>query len=97
MTNDTQAKRNVVVLVMAQALLGAQMPMLFLVAGLAGQGLATNICFATLPISMIVLGSMLSATPVSAAVGCVLSDLSGGVTDQRHLYVRPRVLPLCRG
>jgi MFS family permease len=66
MIDDTRAKRNVAVLVAAQAILGSQMPMIFLVGGLAGQSLAANICFATLPISMIVLGSMLSATPVSA-------------------------------
>jgi len=63
---DARARRNVGVLVMAQAILGAQMPMIFTIGGLAGQSLATNVCFATLPISMIVLGSMLSATPVSA-------------------------------
>ncbi len=66
MIDDSRAKRNVTILVLAQALLGAQMPMIFLVGGLAGQSLASNVCFATLPISMIVLGSMLSATPVSA-------------------------------
>lgn len=66
MIDDSRAKRNVTILVLAQALLGAQMPMLFVVGGLAGQSLASNVCFATLPISMIVLGSMLSATPVSA-------------------------------
>ncbi|MCR8828063.1 MFS transporter [Pseudosulfitobacter koreensis] len=65
-SNDSRARRNVAVLVCAQALLGSQMPMIFVVAGLAGQSLASNICFATLPISLIVLGSMLSATPVSA-------------------------------
>jgi MFS family permease len=53
-------------LVMAQAFLGAQMPLIFLVGGLAGKTLASNVCLATLPISMIVLGSMLSATPISA-------------------------------
>ena len=63
---DTRARRNVVVLVAAQALLGSQMPMIFIIGGLAGQSLASNICFATLPISLIVLGSMLSATPISA-------------------------------
>ncbi len=61
-----RARRNVIVLVMAQALLGAQMPMIFTIGGLAGQSLASNVCFATLPISLIVLGSMLSATPISA-------------------------------
>ena len=39
--------------------------MIFTVGGLAGQSLASNACFATLPISMIVLGSMLTASPLS--------------------------------
>lgn len=64
--NDRRAKRNVAILVMAGAFLGAQMPLIFTIGGLAGQSLATNICFATLPISMIVLGSMTAATPISA-------------------------------
>lgn len=64
--DDSRAKRNVMVLVLAQAILGSQMPMIFVMGGLAGQSLASNICFATLPISLIVLGSMLSATPISA-------------------------------
>ena len=63
--NDGRAKRNVLILVFAQALLGSQMPMIFTIGGLAGQMLTTNLCFATLPISMIVLGSMLAATPLS--------------------------------
>jgi MFS family permease len=42
------------------------MPMIFTIGGLAGQSLAPNACFATLPISLIVLGSMLTATPISA-------------------------------
>ncbi|QDC09475.1 MFS transporter [Oceanicola sp. D3] len=64
--DDSKARRNVAVLVAAQAILGSQMPMIFTIGGLAGQSLAPNICFATLPISLIVLGSMLSATPLSA-------------------------------
>ncbi len=62
---DPRAKRNVTILVGAQAILGAQMPMIFTIGGLAGQALAPNPCWATLPISLIVLGSMLSATPLS--------------------------------
>ncbi len=65
---DRRARRNVTVLVMAQAFLGAQMPMIFTIGGLAGQSLASNACWATLPISMIVLGSMLTATPISAVM-----------------------------
>ncbi|WP_411352833.1 MFS transporter [Leisingera aquaemixtae] len=64
--SDTVAKKNVAILVLAQAILGAQMPMIFTIGGLAGQSLALNPCFATLPISLIVGGSMLAATPISA-------------------------------
>lgn len=64
-TDDRLARRNVLVLVAAQAVLGAQMPVIFTIAGLAGQGLAPNPCWATLPISAAVLGSMLTATPIS--------------------------------
>ncbi len=59
--SDARAKRNVAVLVLAQAILGAQMPMIFVVGGLAGKQLASNICFATLPISLIIFGSMTTA------------------------------------
>ncbi len=83
---DSLARRNVAVLVAAQAILGAQMPMIFTFGGLAGQSLASNACFATLPISMIVLGSMLTATPLSALMqrhgrraGFVVGTLGGAV------------------
>ena len=64
--SDTLARRNVFVLVAAQAVLGAQMPMIFTIAGLAGKQLAPNACLATLPISAMVIGSMLTAAPISA-------------------------------
>ena len=67
--DDSRARRNVAVLVLAQAILGAQMPMIFTIGGLSGQMLSPNPCWATLPITMIVLGSMLSATPMSALMG----------------------------
>jgi len=60
------AKRNVTILVMAQALLGAQMPIFFTLSGLAGLSLAPNVCFATLPITMIILGNVVAATPLSS-------------------------------
>lgn len=84
--DDSRARRNVWVLVAAQAILGAQMPMIFIIGGLAGQSLASNVCLATLPISLIVLGSMLSATPISAIMqrygrraGFLLGSLGGAV------------------
>ena len=65
MIDDRRAKRNVAVLVAAQAIMGAQMPMVFVIGGLAGGMLATNICLATLPISFIVFGSMITAPVLS--------------------------------
>lgn len=59
--DDSRARRNVTVLVLAQAILGAQMPMIFVIGGLAGGMLAGNPCLATLPISLIVFGSMTTA------------------------------------
>ncbi len=84
--NDANARRTVWVLVAAQAVLGAQMPVIFTVAGLAGQSLASNICWATLPITAIVIGSMLSATPLSLIMqrfgrraGFVIGAVGGGI------------------
>jgi MFS family permease len=82
----TDSRRNVWVLVAAQAILGAQMPMIFTIAGLAGQSLASNACWATLSISVMVVGSMLSATPLSAImqkygrrVGFVIGTMAGAL------------------
>ncbi|MEO9573799.1 MAG: MFS transporter [Tateyamaria sp.] len=59
--DDSRAKRNVAVLVAAQAFLGSQITMMFVVAGLAGQQITPYACLATLPISLIVFGSMTTA------------------------------------
>ena len=73
-------------MIAAQAVLGAQMPMLFIVAGLAGQSFSTNICWATLPISLIVFGSMTTAPWLSSLMqnygrrlGFIIGTLSGAV------------------
>lgn len=60
-----QARQNLIVLVLAQAILGAQMPLHFTIGGLSGQMLAVDKCWATLPISMTVLGSMTTAPWIS--------------------------------
>lgn len=61
-----RTRRNVIILTLAQALIGAQMPMIFTIGGLAGQSLAENPCLATLPISLIMFGSMLAANPLAS-------------------------------
>ncbi len=60
--------------------------MIFTIGGLAGQSLASNICLATLPISLIVLGSMCAASPLSALMqrfgrraGFFVGALGGGL------------------
>ena len=63
--DDRLARRNVAVLVTAQALLGAQLPISFTVAGLIGLTLAPTPLLATLPISLIVFGSMTTAPWIS--------------------------------
>ena len=83
---DRLARRNVLVLIASQAILGAQLPMIFTIAGLAGQSLAPNACWATLPISLMVIGSMLTATPLSAFMarqgrraGFIIGTLGGAI------------------
>lgn len=64
--NEPRTRRNVIVLIIAQATIGCQMPVMFVVGGLAGNMLSTNPCLATLPISLIVFGSMMTAPWLSA-------------------------------
>ncbi|MEL6677979.1 MAG: MFS transporter, partial [Pseudomonadota bacterium] len=67
--DDARARRNVGVLVAAQALMGAQMPIAFVLGGLAGQMLAENKLYATLPISVIVVVSMFASPLLSQFMG----------------------------
>ncbi len=56
--DDRRARRNVVVLFTAHAILGAQMPINIILGGLAGFVLADNKALATLPISVMLLVTM---------------------------------------
>src|SRR5688572_23207808 len=66
---DGRAKRNVAVLVFAHAVLGSQLAINIIVAGLAGAVLADDPALATLPISMVVVGSLLTAPLMSLFMG----------------------------
>jgi len=91
--DDSIAKRNLIVLIAAQAILGSQMGISFILGGLAGQYLSPNPCLATLPISLIILGSMLTA-PVMATVmqrygrraGFMLGVVAGGLSAVIQVY-----------
>jgi MFS family permease len=62
-------KRNVAVLVFAHAVLGSQLAVNIIVAGLAGVLLADSKSLATLPVSMVVLASMFAAPAASLFMG----------------------------
>mgnify|MGYP001161403704 CR=1 FL=1 len=99
---NSLARRNLTILILAQATVGNQMVMIFIIGGLAGQSLVTNPCFATLPISLIVLGSMLSANPLSLIMqkygrraGFLLGTLGGtlgGIIGSIGLYPSYKVI-----
>ncbi|EPX86442.1 Arabinose efflux permease [Rubellimicrobium thermophilum DSM 16684] len=63
--DDRRARRNVIVLVAATAILGSQIPLAFVVAALAGSMLTPLPCLATLPVTVMVLGAALSAPGLS--------------------------------
>jgi MFS family permease len=83
---EFRVRRNLAVLVGAQVVLGSQLPVTFILGGLAGQLLAPWRCLATLPISMIILGSMLSAPMLASLMqrrgrraGFLLGASGGGL------------------
>ena len=77
-------RRNILALATAQAVLGSQMPMYIILGGLVGQSLASNVCYATLPISFLIVGSMVTAPVLShlmqsttRRLGLVVGNLAG--------------------
>jgi MFS family permease len=94
---DSRAKRNVAVLVFAHAILGSQLAINIIVAGLAGALLADDPALATLPISIVVVGSLLTTPAMSLFMGRygrragfwagALAGGAGGALCARALYV----------
>jgi MFS family permease len=66
---DGRAKRNVAVLVFAHAILGSQLAINIIIAGLAGAMLADDPALATLPISIVVVGSLVTTSAMSMFMG----------------------------
>ena len=78
---------------MAQAVLGAQMPMYIILGGLVGQSLASSACYATLPISLIIIGSMTSSPLLSNLMqsttrrfGLLVGNLAGLIGSLTSLF-----------
>ena len=90
---DPRAYRNVAVLVAAQAFLGSQITMIFVIGGLAGTVLSPYACLVTLPISLIVFGSMTTAPWLSPLMqragrrtGCLVGAAGGLVGSGISAY-----------
>ncbi|MEM7190192.1 MAG: MFS transporter [Pseudomonadota bacterium] len=67
--DDAKARRVVIILVWAQSVLGAQMPVHIILGPLVGKMLAEDPALATLPISMTMLVTMFAAPAMSAIMG----------------------------
>ncbi len=67
--HDRQAIRNFVLIILGNSLLGAPMPMLIILGGLAGLLLAPASELATIPISVQILAGLVSAAPISLFMG----------------------------
>jgi MFS family permease len=63
--DDTKARRNAVILASAQALYGAAVTALVVTSGLVGAQLAPSPSWATLPMSMTIVGTALTTFPIS--------------------------------
>ncbi len=86
-------RRNILALATAQAVLGSQMPMYIILGGLVGQSLASNVCYATLPISLLIVGSMVSSPVLSSLMqsttrrfGLVIGNLAGLIGSLTSLF-----------
>src|SRR5690606_14943347 len=77
-SDDRRTWRNVAVLVFAQAVLGSQLAVHIILGGLAGAELAPERSLATLPISVVVLVSMLTA-PAASLLKAISWVFAGGL------------------
>ena len=78
--NDQIAKRNLIVLIILQTTVGAMIPVHFTLGAIAGKMIAPSATWATLPISMTIIGSMLATgliTRISTIQGRVWAFLFG--------------------
>lgn len=66
---NQQSTSNLILILIGNAILGAPMPMLIILGGLAGVLLAPSEAFATLPASIQVLSGLFAAAPISLLMG----------------------------
>lgn len=69
--DDALARRNAALLALTQACYGISASTIIMTGGLIGKTLATNAALATLPVSLMILGSAISTVPFSLLMGKV--------------------------
>ena len=94
--DDSRARRNAVILAVAQALFGAATTMLVVTAGLVGTQLAADPSWATMPMSAMIVGTALTTFPISLMMKrigrrmgfilCALAGTAGGLTGVIAIY-----------
>ena len=96
--DDRRARKNAGVLAVAQALYGAVTTALVVTAGLAGAQLSPDVSLATLPMSMMIIGTATTTFPISLLmkrigrrtgfVACALAGMCGGLLGAYALFQR---------
>lgn len=96
--DDSKARKNAAVLAVAQALYGAVTTAVVVTAGLAGSQLASDPSLATLPMSMMIIGTATTTFPISLLmkrvgrrngfVACALAGMCGGMLGAYALFER---------
>jgi MFS family permease len=96
--DDTKARRNAVILAIAQALYGAVTTAVVVTAGLVGSQLSSDPSLATMPMSMMVIGTAVTTFPISLMmkkvgrrigfVACALAGALGGLVGTYALFHR---------
>ncbi len=96
--DDTKARRNAVILAIAQALYGAAVTAVVVTAGLVGAQLAPSASWATLPMSMTIVGTAVTTFPISLMmrrtgrrmgfVVCALAGAAGALLGTVAIFQR---------
>ena len=96
--DDAKARRNALILAIAQAFYGAVTTAVVVTSGLVGSQLAPSAAWATLPMSMMIVGTALSTFPISLMmrrtgrrlgfVVCALVGAAGGAIGLMAIYQR---------
>ena len=96
--DDTKARRNAVILALAQALFGAIGTAMAVTAGLIGSQLAPKVSLATLPLSVMIIGTAVSTFPISLLmrrigrrtgfIACALVGMTGALVGLAAIILK---------